>query len=170
MKSGARYGAHRLAGALVTEIGQQLQHVVRKVFGASMIASQRDHRALVAARCATQTEVDTTRIQRLERTELLRDDEWRVVGQHDPACTDSNARCSSGDMTDHDRGCRTRDAGHVVMLGQPVPVVAELLRMPSEVERPAKCIGRVSSGEDGRQVEHGERDHQRFISSVQMSV
>src|SRR3546814_11320085 len=68
---------------------------------------------------APEAEVDPARIQLRQGAELLGDHVGRVVRQHDPAGTDPDAAGSAGDMGDDDRGRRTGDAGHVVMLGHP---------------------------------------------------
>ncbi len=51
------------------------------------------------------------------------------------------------------------DARHVVMLGQPEPLVAPRLGMPGEIERIGKRLRRIAALENGREVEHGEGDH-----------
>ena len=48
--------------------------------------------------------------------------------------------------------------GHVVVLGDPVALVAEPLDVPRQVERVAQRIGRGRANGDGRQVEDGERN------------
>ena len=59
---------------------------------ARRVASQRPRRELVGSRRAAETEVDPAGVERLERPELLRDHERRVVREHDPARADADRR------------------------------------------------------------------------------
>ena len=92
-------------------------------------------------------------MERGERAELFGDDERGVIGQHDAACADANARGAGGDVADHHRRRRTGDARHVVMLRQPEPVVAQGFDVAREGERVRRnaCRG-VAAGDDGRQI------------------
>ena len=45
------------------------------------------------------------------------------------------------------------------MLGQPIAMVAPLLRVPSEIDRVAQRLGRVAALDDRREIEHRERNH-----------
>ncbi len=65
---------------------------------------------------------------------LLRHLQRRVIRQHDAAGADADGRGSGGDVADHHRGRRARDAGHAVVLGQPVAAVAPALRVAREIE------------------------------------
>jgi len=153
----ARHGPDRLSGLDRTEEVLQILDVPRELVAARRVAPQRPRGELVGAGCAAEAEIDSTRVERLERAELLCDHEWRVVRQHDPACSDANRRGSRCEMT-HDDGCRcTRDPRHVVVLGDPVAPVPEPFCVTREVEARAKGIPRRRAKRDRRQVEHGKR-------------
>jgi hypothetical protein len=99
------------------------------------VPAQRAHRERIGARRAPEPEVDAARVDRLERADLLGDDEWRVVGQHDAARAHADRRGVGRDVAhEHDRR-RARDALEVVVLGDPVAVIAEPLRVPREIPR-----------------------------------
>jgi hypothetical protein len=70
-----------LSRPLVVEIRAQLcQQLGEIVSGLMEIAAQRAHGVEVAARGAAQTKIDSSRKEGGQCTELLGDNEWRVVG------------------------------------------------------------------------------------------
>ena len=79
----------------------------------------------------------------------------RVVRQHDAAGADANRRRAAGDVRDHDRRRRARDARHVVMLGQPEPVIAPALGVAREVEGVAERLRGAPAFDDRREIEDG---------------
>jgi len=93
-----------------------------------------EHRPLVGSGRAAEAEVDPSRMQRRERSELLGNHERRVVRKHDPACPDPDRLRARGDVRYHDRSRRARDAGRVVMLREPEAAVAPAFRVAGEVE------------------------------------
>ena len=95
-------------------------------------------------------------IERLERAELLRDHERRVVRQHDPAGTDADRRGARGEVADDDGRRGARDARHVVVLGDPVARVAEPLGVAGEVEAVAERVAGRRAERDRREVEDGK--------------
>jgi hypothetical protein len=48
---------------------------------------------------------------------------------------DADGLRAAGNMTDHHRRSRARNARHAVMFGQPVAVIAKRLGMSREIER-----------------------------------
>ena len=153
----ARHRAHALAGRRLGEIAQQLGDVVGKRVGAAdEVATQRAGGRLVGARRAAEAEVDPAGIERRERPELFGDHERRMVRQHDAAGADPDRARAAGDVADHDGGRGTRDAGHVVMLGQPVAAVAPALGMLRKVERITECLGRIGAGGNRGKIENGK--------------
>ena len=129
-----RHGTHAPSRLVVGEVALQLHDVGRKRVDVSVqIAPQRAAGLLVGARGATDPQVDPSREQRRERPELLRDDQGRMVGQHDAARAHPDRRRSVGDVADHDRGRRAGDARHVVVLGDPVASIAPTLRMLGQI-------------------------------------
>ncbi len=138
----AGHGAHALAGLGWLEIVHQLDDVLREAVGAGFeIAAQRPRGQHVGAGRAAEAKVDAAGMERGERAELLGNDQRRVVGQHDAAGADADGRGAGGDMADDDGGRGAGDARHVVMLGEPVAVVAEPLGMAGEIERVPQAIG-----------------------------
>jgi hypothetical protein len=143
-----------LAGCRVSEQRLQLLDVGRERVGARVIATQRPHRRLVAARGTAEPEVDAAGIERVERAELLGDHERRVIGQHDAAGADADRARSLRDEADRDRRRRAGDRRHVVVLGEPEAAKAELLGVPRELARPVQRGPRVAALRDLREVEH----------------
>jgi hypothetical protein len=109
---------------------------------------------LIRAGGAAEAEVDTAGEERLERPELLRDQEGRVVRQHDAAGADPDGPGPGGNMADHDRRRRARHRRHVVVLGEPIALVAEPLGVPGQVQRIPQRLAGAAALDDGREVEH----------------
>ncbi|WP_431226190.1 hypothetical protein [Burkholderia contaminans] len=156
----AGHRAHALAGHRLREVALQLGDIIRKRVGAAdQVTAQRARRGLVGAGRAAEAEVDAPRIQRRERAELLGDHQRRVVRQHDAARPDPDRPRGARDMADHDGRGRARDAGHVVMLGEPVALVTPAFRMLREIDGIAECLGSVGAGRNGGEIEYGKRSH-----------
>ena len=138
----------------------QFDDVLRKAVDAGVeVAPQRPCGGHVGARRTAEPEVDAAGMQGGERPELLGDHQRRVVGQHDAARADADRRGSRRDMGDDHRGRRAGDARHVVMLGEPVALVAEALGVAGEVERVPERLRDIAAFGDRRQVENGKRSH-----------
>ena len=99
------------------------------------MAAQCAHGWLIAARCATKPEIDSSRIQRIQGTELLGDHQRRMVGQHNATRTEMQRGGIGSQITNQYGGRCAGDAGHVVMFSQPVAVVAALFGQSSEIKR-----------------------------------
>ena len=110
----------------------------------------------VGARRAAEPEVDASRVQRLERAELLGDHDRRVVREHDPAGADPDRLRAARDVGDHDGGRGARDPDGVVVLGEPEAVVAPALGVLGQVERVPERVARRRALDDRRQVENRE--------------
>ena len=82
-----------------------------------------------------------------------------MIRQHDAARADADRRGAAGDVRDHDRRRRARDAGHVVMLGEPEAAIAPALGVLREVERVPERLRGGAAFDDRREVEDGERNH-----------
>ena len=119
MRAGTRHGANDLARLCGCQEGLKLQHVIRKAFRCHGIAAERAQRGAVGARCTAKAQVDAAGKQRGERSELLGDDEGRMVGQHDAAGADADGAGVRGNVADDHRGGGTGDAFHVVVLRHP---------------------------------------------------
>ena len=121
--------------------GLYLKDVLNKaVFGAVHIAAKGGGGALVCARCAANAKVNATGMKGIKGAKLLGNHQRRMVWQHHATRSNADgfrARCH---MRNHDRGGRTGNAGHVVMFGQPVPMIAELFGMLGKCQRIMQCI------------------------------
>ena len=118
----ARNRAHRLVGRSRLEPVLKLDHILGEAVDRARIAAQSADRGLVSARRTAQAQVDSAWMKRGKRAESLGDHQRRMVGQHDPAGSDSNFRGAGGHVTNN-HGCGgAGDTGHVVMLGQPISV------------------------------------------------
>lgn len=93
----------------------------------------------------------------LEHPELLRDHERSVIGKHDATGADADLARNAGEVGGEDGGRGARDAGHVVVLGNPVAQVAETLDVAGQVERVAQRVGGRRVIGDDRKIEDGER-------------
>jgi hypothetical protein len=146
----SRRFAHLLAGLGRTEVAHQLDHVLRKAVGVGCeIAAQRACGDLIGAGRAAQAKVDATRKQGGQRAELLGHHQRSVVRQHDAAGADPDGGSPRRHVTDDDGGRSAGDAGTVVVLGQPVAVIAEALGVPGEIERVAQRLRGIASLHDG---------------------
>ena len=159
VKPGTGNGAHGLTRLDGLEIGLQLEYILREpVFAARHVAAQGAGCLLVGARCTAEAEVDAAREQRFEGAELLGDHQRRVIGQHDAAGADTDARGRAGHVRDHHCGGCAGDAGHVVVLGEPVAGVARPVRQLRQFARVAQGVSRRAAGGDGGEIEYGKRD------------
>ena len=150
-------------GAVVRgQIADQLDDVVGEMVGIEIpVPPQRPGGGRVGARGASETEIDAAGVERLERAELLGDDERRMVGEHDAAGADADHRGGVGQVGDEHRRRGAGDRGHAVMLGHPEAAVAESLG-----ETCASCVVSAKStcrGRTGRhrgQVENRKGHHE----------
>ncbi len=149
-----------LAGLRRIEIMHQLYDIVGKLIRiAAQMAPQRLCRRLIGARRAPESEIDPPGKQARKRAELLCDDEWRVVGQHDPAGPDPDGARRAGDIGDDDRRRGTGDARHVVVLGQPVTLIAERLGMDGELAGPRQRRAGILALGDRGEIENRQTGH-----------
>ena len=79
----------------------------------------------VGARGAAYAEIDASRVQSLQDPEGLGHLERGVVGEHYPPGADPDLLCHARDVPDHDLRRGAGYARQVVVLGQPVALVAE---------------------------------------------
>ena len=159
-QAGAGHRLHGLTGLRVGQELHHLEHVVGEVVGIGVQRAPKGHRCgPVRARGATQAEIDAAGEQRLQRAKLFGNLQGRVVRQHDPAGPNPDARCTGPHVTNqHGRG-RAADAGHVVVLGQPEPRVAQPLRVLRQLQRVAEGQCRRAALDDGREIQDRERNH-----------
>ena len=155
LQAGARHGAHALALGHRIEVMHEFDHVLRKLVGVGVqVAPQRACRRLVGTRRSAQPEVDATRKQRLQRAELLGNHQRGMVGQHDAAGPDADARGAAGHMRHDNRRGRTGNAGHAVVLGQPVTLEAPAFGVLRQVQGVAQGLRGVAALHDGGEVQN----------------
>jgi hypothetical protein len=66
----------------------------------------------------------------------------------------------SGERADHHGGRSAGDAGHVVVLGDPVAPIAQGFGMAgNELDRVPERVTRLLAFDDGNEVENGNGDH-----------
>ena len=169
-RAGAGRRAHELSRLRLGEVALQLDDVLREGVGARRVASERVNRQLVGAGRTAETEVDPSRMQRLERSELLGDHDRRMVRQHDPARADAHRLRSCRDVRDHDGGRRARDPDRVVMLGEPEPVVPPPFDVLREVERVSQRLARRCAFDDRREIENGERRKRHDLQECPLGI
>ena len=142
----------------------QLHHIVRKIIAAAFeIAAERLGGAHVGAGRAAEAEIDPSRIERLERAELLGDHQRRMVGQHDAAGAHSDRPGAGRHMrNDRSRG-GAGNADHAMMLGQPDAL--EIMRL-GLLRQPARIVERIADAAafgDRREIEEGKGNHRRSL-------
>ena len=113
------------------------------------VAAERGRRDRVGPGRAPEPEVDAAGVQRFEHAELLGDHERGVVRQHHAARADPHRRGGCREVSDQHGRRRARDAGHVVVLGDPDPPVAEPLGQLRELDRVGECPCRRRTVADG---------------------
>ena len=158
-------------GELAAEEPDQLGELAREVLVGERLdrAPQRSGRDPVGARRAADAEVDAAGVQRLEHPELLGDHQWHVVGEHHAAGADADPFGLRRQRRREHRGGGARDPRHVVVLGDPVAVIAEALGRAREVDGARQRLGVAGALADDRQVEHGELRsvvHRNLLLSV----
>ena len=60
------------------------------------------------------------------------------------------------DMRQHHGGCRAADAGHAVVLGDPIPRIAQRLGMSGKIGGLCQRLTDRAAFEHRNEVEHGE--------------
>jgi hypothetical protein len=141
----------------------QFRHIAREVIDiAAHMATQGAHGRLIAARRAAKAEIDTPGIEGIQGAELLGDHQRRMVGQHHAAGTQMQSGGIGGEIANQHRGRRAGNADHIMVLRQPVAVIAARFGQPGEIQRVGKGFFGRRSLRDRRQIEHRERN--RFVS------
>ena len=161
-----RHDRHRLAG----KARLQFDDVLRKALGGfHQVAPQRLGDALVGARRAAEAKVDAAGKQRVERAELLGDDQRIVVGQHDAPRADADGRSGLADMGERNRGRAAGNAFHAVMLGNPEAAIADFLSDPGQRSGLGERLRHGAAFAHGHEIENRKRDH-REAGSVGLGV
>ena len=90
-------------------------------------------------------------------------DPMGLVRQHDPSGANANRLRLRRDMADDDACRRTRDPGHVVMLGEPEPPVTPAFGVLCEFHGVPQRIGGRRSLHHVREIENRQRDHRLLL-------
>ena len=158
MRAGAGDGPYPLPWRRLAQKGDELLDILRKRIDVrGPFEGKRRH--LVAAGRAAKPKIDPAREERLECAKLLGDHERRVIREHDPAGADPDRRSSGGDVSDDDRSRRARHRRHVVVLGEPIAVIAPPLCMLGQVEAVPERLGGSAALDDRGEIEDGKGRH-----------
>lgn len=143
-------------GKVLVEEGQQLAHLAGKVVEhfCVAVALQRQRFHWTAAGCAPDTEVDSARVERVERAEDLRHLEGGVMRQHDAAGPDADSPGLRADAGQHDLGGGTGQGVHGVVLGHPEAAIAEFLYLSGQFNRILQGLRRSASCGNRGLVQH----------------
>lgn len=107
-------------------------------------------------RGSAEAQVDAARRHRLQRAELLRDDERGVVREHHAARAEADAAGVCGEVGENHGRRRGGHARHGVVLGDPVAVEAALFGEAGQLDAGTEGVGGGVSRTDGHQVQYGE--------------
>jgi hypothetical protein len=147
-----------LGGQVVVEVAEQLGELLGEVVGRGLaaVALQREHGHRIRAGRTADAQVDPPGVERAEHAEGLGHLQRAVVGQHHATAPDPRARRARRDLGDQHLGRRAREHRAAVVLGDPVAVVAELVRQLGEVERVAQRVGAGRPLRDRRLIQHAQ--------------
>src|SRR5690606_35416 len=104
-------------------------------------------------------EIDAAGEEGSERSELLGDHQWRMIGQHDAAGADTDAFGGSGNMTDDNRGRSTCNPRHAVMFGKPEALVATVFGLDRHLAGLVQSVAYGPSFGNRRKIEYGKWYH-----------
>ncbi len=139
------------------QLGQLLGEIVRALVQ-PLGPAQRRGGGAVGARRTAQAQIDPAGGHRLQGAELLGDHQRGVVGQHHAAGAETDALGVGGEVGEEHGGRGGGDAGHGVVLGDPVAVEATAFGRTGDVDGRTDRAGSGVAGPDRHQVEHGQRD------------
>ena len=128
-----------------------------------VVPPERTHCRPIRARRAPDAEIDAPGVECCEGAELLRNDERRMIRQHDATSADADARGAFRHEPERDGRRRAGDAREVVVFGHPEALVAPALGVLCEISRTPERLARVAAARDRRQVEDRERNHPRAM-------
>ena len=156
---GARAGHGNEALARLGRRQQALQfgHVLRKVVGRlHAAAAQRAHGGGVGAGRAAQAQVDTAGVELGQRAKGFGHHQRRMVGQHHAARAHADALRAPGNVSHQHGGGRAGNAGHVVVLGQPVARKTQRFGVLRGAQGDLQRLGDGAAFAHGDQIEHGK--------------
>ena len=136
----------------------QFRYIAREIIDiAAHMATQGAHGRLIAARRAAKAEVDPPGVKGVQGAELLSYHQWRVVRQHHAAGPEMQGGGVGGEIANQHRGRCAGNADHIMVLRQPVAMIAARFGQPGEIREWVKAslaedpcgIGARSSTENG---------------------
>ena len=156
-------------GQRIVEERDQISDLFGKAIQSRYVCTvlERARRDLITAGRAADPEIDPSGEERFQNAEILGDLQRAVVLQHHAARADADATRARRHLTDENFRTGAGETGRRVMLGQPVPVIAESVAGLSELERLLKGVGRRPAAAHGRLIENAEPEHQ--LSSVRVA-
>jgi hypothetical protein len=146
-------------GEVVVQEAGQLGELLGEVVGAFVQpvgTAQGCRGCAIRAGGAAEAQVDTVRGECLQRAELFRDDERRVVREHDAARAEADAVRVGREVGQDHGGRGGGDARHRVVLGDPVAVEAARLGELGDPHAGAQRVRGGAAGAHGHQVQYGE--------------
>ena len=156
----SRIGGNALTFDRRFKPAHQLHHILREAIHVGLQGpAQSAGGQLVRTRRAAKAQINTVRIERRQGAELFGDDQRGMVGQHNAPCPNPNGLGGRCDRPDHHRGRCTGDAGHVVVLGQPVAGVAQSIGMGGQIDRVPQGLPHVGTIGDRSEIENGKCGH-----------
>ena len=149
-------GMFRLQPAV--QVAHQVHHlagVVLHVLGAARVGKGR-RRHVVAPRGAAHAQVDAAGVQGLQHPEIFRHLQGAVVGEHHTAAAHADGAGVGGHLAHQHFRAGAGKVGQVVVLGQPVAVVAQSFHGHRQPDGFPQGITRGAPGSDGRLVHNAE--------------
>ena len=151
---------------------EELGELVGKALELARAAgAQEERRRVIAARRPADAEIDAAGVERLEHAEGLGHLERAVIGEHDAARADADRAGLGTEPRQQHLGCRARESRKIVVLREPVAVIAERVREPREGQGLRDRLAGRAPGAHRRLIENaqaqgcrhqGERPSKRF--------
>ena len=167
--------AHAAERMLRRQVAGQVAVQVHQLLGVVLDAQrarpvrQRPRGATVAARRAPHPQVDAARVHRLDHVERLGHLERAVVAQHHPARPDPDALRARRDLRDHHLRRRAGQRRRVVVLGQPVALVAQPVRQLRQGEGLPDRLRAVAARHD-RDLVQDAQSHAHSLETARRPV
>src|SRR6266403_1432475 len=112
-----------------------------------------------ASRRAAKAEIDPVRIQRMQHPEYFGHFQRAVVREQYASRANTDAGCFSSHSRDENLRRWTGKCFDGVVLGDPIPLVAETIGCARQLDRVTQSVGRREARGDGRLVEDGQLHH-----------
>ena len=152
-------GAHQAdAGDLELAAAHEVEELGELVGKALELARaagpQEERRRVIAARRPADAEIDAAGVERLEHAEGLGHLERAVIGEHDAARADADRARLGTEARQQHLGCRAREGRKIVVLREPVTVIAERVRKPRKRQGLRDRLGGRAASAHRRLIEN----------------